>query len=150
MHGAVHETAANLLGHTKSKGSRHAFRFFDEEKSQKKQCVTLFRVIGPVPTQTPESETRGKLGLEDVRPLGADGSVGYECRARRFDDVRRDGWGRPVVHRRALYGAWNALANLADLTGKVSVSARAEGALDKAKLEKGVLEPLRELKLIDE
>ena len=50
----------------------------------------------------------------------------------------------------ALYGAWNALANLADLAGKVSISARAEGPLDKARLENGVLEPLRELKLIDE
>ena len=55
-----------------------------------------------------------------------------------------------TADRDALYGAWNALANLADLAGKVSVSARAEGALDKAKLENGVLEPLRELRLIDD
>ena len=55
-----------------------------------------------------------------------------------------------TADRDALYGAWNALANLADLAGKVSISARAEGALDKARLENGVLEPLRELKLIDE
>ena len=55
-----------------------------------------------------------------------------------------------TADRDALYGAWNALANLADLAGEVSVSARAEGALDKAKLENGVLEPLRELGLIDD
>ncbi len=55
-----------------------------------------------------------------------------------------------TAERDALYGAWNALANLADLAGKVSVSVRAEGALDKARLENGVLEPLRELRLIDD
>ena len=55
-----------------------------------------------------------------------------------------------TADRDALYGAWNALANLADLAGEVSVSVRAEGALDKAKLENGVLEPLRELGLIDD
>ena len=55
-----------------------------------------------------------------------------------------------TADRDALYGAWNALANLADLAGKVSVSVKAEGVLDKAKLENGVLEPLRELGLIDD
>ena len=50
----------------------------------------------------------------------------------------------------ALYRAWPALANLADLAGKISISVRAEGALDKARLENGVLEPLRELRLIDD
>ena len=55
-----------------------------------------------------------------------------------------------TVERNALYGAWNALANLADLAGEVSVSVKAEGTLDQAKLENGVLEPLRELGLIDD
>ncbi len=54
-----------------------------------------------------------------------------------------------VADNKAIYGAWNALANLADLAGEISVSASAEGELDKAKLENGVLEPLRELGLID-
>ena len=51
-----------------------------------------------------------------------------------------------------LYGAWNALANLADVAGEVSITARATAAsgYDKAKLENGVLEPLRELGLIAE
>lgn len=52
--------------------------------------------------------------------------------------------------RSALYGAWNALANLADLADRISVSVEAKGALDKAKLENGVLEPLRALGLIDD
>ena len=55
-----------------------------------------------------------------------------------------------TADRDALYGAWNALANLADLAGKVSVNVGAKGALDKGKLENGVLEPLRELGLIDD
>ena len=51
-----------------------------------------------------------------------------------------------------LYAAWNALANLADVAGEVSISANATAAsgYDKAKLENGVLEPLRELGLIEE
>ena len=52
--------------------------------------------------------------------------------------------------RSVLYGAWNALANLADLADRISVSVEAKGALDKAKLENGVLEPLRALGLIDD
>ena len=55
-----------------------------------------------------------------------------------------------TADRDALYGAWNALANLADSTGKITVTVRAEGEIDKAKLENGVLEPLRELGLIDD
>ena len=50
----------------------------------------------------------------------------------------------------ALFHAWNALANLADLAGEVSISARAKpkSGFDKNTLEYGVLEPLRELGLI--
>ena len=52
----------------------------------------------------------------------------------------------------ALFHAWNALANLADLSGEVSISARAKprSGFDKNTLEYGVLEPLRELGLIDD
>ena len=51
-----------------------------------------------------------------------------------------------------LYAAWSALANLADVAGEVSINARAtphEG-YDKTKLENGVLEPLRELGMIED
>ncbi len=52
--------------------------------------------------------------------------------------------------RNELFTAWNAMANLADLAGKVTVTVKAEKAdgLDKAKLENGVMEPLREADLI--
>ena len=57
-----------------------------------------------------------------------------------------------TADRDALFSAWNALANLADLAGKVtvSVSVNETAAMDKQKLENGVLEPLRELGLIDD
>ena len=57
-----------------------------------------------------------------------------------------------TADRDTLFHAWNALANLADLAGKVSINATAtaEGAVDKGKLENGVLEPLRELGLIND
>ncbi len=57
-----------------------------------------------------------------------------------------------TADRDKLFDAWNALANLADAAGKVSVSvtATSESGLDEAKLENGVLEPLRELGLIDD
>ena len=52
--------------------------------------------------------------------------------------------------RNGLFTAWNAIANLADMAGEVSVSIRADSAkgFDKAKLQNGVLEPLREADLI--
>jgi hypothetical protein len=55
-----------------------------------------------------------------------------------------------TANRDQLYTAWNAVANLADLAGKVEVSIRAESAtgFDKSKLQNGVLEPLREIELI--
>ncbi len=52
--------------------------------------------------------------------------------------------------RTQLFSAWNAIANLADLAGKVTVTVRADSAegFDKNKLQNGVLEPLRESDLI--
>jgi hypothetical protein len=52
--------------------------------------------------------------------------------------------------RNQLFSAWNAIANLADLAGKVNVTVHADSAegFDKNKLQNGVLEPLRESDLI--
>ena len=57
-----------------------------------------------------------------------------------------------VADRNELYAAWNALANLADAAGKVSVRVQAasDKGFDAAGIENGVLEPLRELGLIDD
>ncbi len=53
--------------------------------------------------------------------------------------------------RDALFTAWNAAANLADLAGRVNVTLRAESptGFDKSKLQNGVIEPLREADLIE-
>ncbi len=53
--------------------------------------------------------------------------------------------------RNRLYTAWNTIANLADLAGKVSVIVHAESekGFDKSKLQNGVIEPLREADLIE-
>lgn len=57
-----------------------------------------------------------------------------------------------AADRNGLFAAWPALANLADMAGKITVAVRAESAsgLDKHRLEHAVLEPLRELGLIDD
>lgn len=56
-----------------------------------------------------------------------------------------------AADRNSLYTAWNAMANLADLAGKVQVTVEAESpdGFDKGKLQNGVLEPLREADLIE-
>jgi hypothetical protein len=56
-----------------------------------------------------------------------------------------------TADRTQLFTAWNAVANLADMAGKVIVTVKAENpaGLDKAKLQNGVLEPLREADLIE-
>jgi len=56
-----------------------------------------------------------------------------------------------TADRNQLFKAWNAVANLADMAGKVTVTVRAEsqGGFDKSKLENGVMEPLREAELIE-
>lgn len=53
--------------------------------------------------------------------------------------------------RNALFKAWNALANLADMAGEVEVTIHAESpaGFDQSKLQNGVLEPLREADLIE-
>lgn len=56
-----------------------------------------------------------------------------------------------AADRDALFTAWNAIANLADMAGKVNVTIHAESpaGFDKGKLNNGVMEPLREADLIE-
>jgi hypothetical protein len=55
-----------------------------------------------------------------------------------------------TANREELFNAWSAIANLAEMAGKVEVTVRAESekGFDKSKIENGVLEPLREADLI--
>lgn len=50
-----------------------------------------------------------------------------------------------------VFSAWNAIANLADIAGQVSITVRASKSegFDKSKLNNGVMEPLREADLIE-
>ncbi len=70
---------------------------------------------------------------------------------RRTDPIQKSVEISFLVNRTQLYEAWAALANLADLAGKVDVSVRAvsESGFDQTKLENGVFEPLREMKLLE-
>jgi len=56
-----------------------------------------------------------------------------------------------TADRDQIFGAWQAVANLADMAGKVSVSidAESEEGFDKNKLRNAVIEPLQEADLID-
>jgi len=55
-----------------------------------------------------------------------------------------------TLNRDQLYNAWEALANLADMAGTVTVTVKADSptGFDRRKLQNGVLEPLRESDLI--
>jgi hypothetical protein len=56
-----------------------------------------------------------------------------------------------TAERHQLFSAWNAIANLAHMAGKVTVAVHAESAegFDKGKLQNGVPELLRESDLIE-
>lgn len=94
---------------------------------------------GPDAAGRPPSDAHEPLpGEPPVLPPGGDsaGNVALTFRAGRND----------------LFAAWPALANLADLTGELSVTvtASSDKPIDKGKLENGVYEPLRELGLLKE
>ena len=118
-----------------------------------------------VPAALPESPaaTTGSAGGASAGETGGYPEPGGSGAAREKPDVgdgRKPSPGdKPgeltisfTADRDKLFDAWNALANLADVAGKVSVSveAKSDTAFDRARLENGVLEPLRELGLIDD
>ena len=107
----------------------------------------------PRPTET---VTGSDSGEDDIRqPQGTD-NIGEgndtTYATRPVVEEEREVAFSFTADRDALFTAWNALANLADLVGKVSVSAKGTSLapIDKHRLENGVLEPLRELGLIDD
>jgi Protein of unknown function (DUF499) len=90
----------------------------------------------PTPGPTP-----GGGGFQEPLPYPPDGTPPPQASTVQFSfDADRN----------KLYTAWQALANLADLCGKLTVSVKGEAPqnLDKSKLENGVYEPLREANLI--
>jgi hypothetical protein len=122
-----------------------------------------------LPQSIPQPETPAGPGPVAVQPGGgADISTGGAAGA---GTITPGGGGTPAgpndtqvkeqpdttvelsfsADRNGLFTAWNAIANLADMAGKVALTIRAdaENGFDKAKLQNGVLEPLREANLID-
>jgi hypothetical protein len=71
--------------------------------------------------------------------------------SRRDDELQKTVELNFSADRNQLFSAWNAIANLADLAGKVTVTVRADSAegFDESKLQNGVIEPLRESDLIE-
>ena len=120
------------------------------------------------PQAIPQPETPAGPGPAAVQPGGGDIPTGGGAGA---GTITPGGGGTPAgakvtqvkeqpdttvelsfsADRNGLFTAWNAIANLADMAGEVSVSIRADSAkgFDKAKLQNGVLEPLREADLIE-
>lgn len=88
------------------------------------------------PARRPISAVRAAIYAALPPPPGADREVAISFTA----------------DRDKLFDAWRALANLADLTGRITISAKAASAdpLDRNRLEHAVLEPLRELGLLDD
>ena len=106
-----------------------------------RECRWVHRVeddTGDYSGTTGEGEVQEDNGTGDEQPPVSGGSHGLTVSF--------------VADRDQMFPAWNALANLADIAGEVSVNvtATSEAGLDKARLENGVLEPLRELGLIDD
>lgn len=90
---------------------------------------------GPIPPVAPGPPVPGGATLVTGPDTGPQRSVSFEFSA----------------DRNQIYTAWNAIANLANQadTVKISVVATNEKGFDQSKLQNGVLEPLREIKLID-
>ena len=112
---------------------------------------------GRSPTKPNESNSTtsggdpGKDGTDDTGASGGKEATGTDNVSPPAVEDEREVAFSFTAGRNDLYAAWSALANLADVAGEVSISARAKpkSGFDKSKLENGVLEPLRELGLID-
>jgi hypothetical protein len=94
------------------------------------------------------SATIRRLGGRDLPPPPGPGPAPGPTLPTATEKVVQVGF---TANRDELYSAWNAIANLADMAGKVQVSIRAEceAGFEKSKLQNGVLEPLREADLIE-
>jgi len=110
-------------------GTRHATKlYFKDDKPDKRKFDVVLAIM--------EEALRGNLLASSTLSGGG---------TQRTVDISFS------ADRNALFSAWNAMANLADMAGQVTVIVRAESSegFDKSKLENGVVEPLREVDLIE-
>ncbi len=126
----------------------------DDEIDLDSGFLILPKALPEKPAEPTDTTSGDDPGTDDTGDTGGAG---------RIQEDDNTGGGQPPItedehevafafsaDRNKLFDAWNALANLADVAGEVSISARAKpkSGFDRSKLENGVLEPLRELGLI--
>lgn len=106
----------------------------------REQGVTVVDVGGPSESGISAPHAKMKIPDDSTAPQGG-GDSGSEQVCLSFS-----------ANRTVLFDAWSALANLADIAGEVEISVTARVSTDdgRKKLENGVIEPLRELDLIDD
>ena len=110
-----------------------------------------------MPQAVPQQKPVAPPGLVLTPPVGAGPAVGPAVGGTGVGPQPPGAPQQKVVEiafsadRNQLFAAWNAVANLADLAGKVSVSVRAESenGFDRGRLQNGVIEPLKEADLIE-
>jgi len=103
---------------------------------------------GSEPTGTAAGDSGSESTLTLTHPPGSPGASGATHSG--GDATQKSVEISFSADRNQLFTAWNAVANLADLAGKVDISVRADSAegFDQSKLQNGVMEPLREADLI--
>jgi hypothetical protein len=135
----------------------------DDEVNLSAGFVVAPVAIPPAPSPTPtaggESTTTTTTGgPEGTAPVGQGGTGPTPERPGRVSSPPPGPGPRTSIElelaadRNGLFAAWPALANLADLAGQLTVVVRAESpsGLDKHALEHAVLDPLRELGMLDD
>ena len=110
---------------------------------------------GAIPEKSvvPSNGRPGEDSGESQERVGASGSAeSSDNSAYSYASSSREIAVSFVADQKSLYQAWNAMANLADVAGEISINATATApdGYDQAKVENGVLEPLRELGLIED
>ena len=105
-----------------------------------------------VPSAIPQSQTVGPVTLTPDSTPVAEASTGPTPAQETVAPIAQ----RVVelsffADKDQIFKAWQAIANLAEYAGRISVTVRAESeqGFDRSKLQNGVIEPLREADLID-
>jgi len=102
------------------------------------------------PTGSVDPASPTPVAAEPLAPLAGASGAGATASPAPSVPIQREFEFSFSADRNQLFAAWNAVANLADLAGKVSVVVRAESekGFDRSALQNGVIEPLKEADLI--
>lgn len=153
--GYVGGTAPTLGPDGKYQVSQEKVRFqtslSDDEVDLESGFLILPKAIPALPSVAPgatigtAAATVGAIGVGGTAPTTAVGGITASV-----GETQKTVELSFSADRNKLFAAWNAVANLADMAGKVSVTVRAESeeGLDPNKLRNAVIEPLEEADLI--